>query len=142
MPKTKVLIGDVVQIPLPDGRYAYGRVLRDASLGVYRATAAAPSKPPTGTNYLFVVGVYEDVLASGKWPVVDHAPFQHPKEEWPPAYSVKDPITGRMSLYHKGQMRPASEDECRGLEPATVWDAHHIVERILRSPELQDDADR
>ncbi|MFC8597339.1 Imm26 family immunity protein [Isoptericola sp. NPDC057191] len=28
--------GTVIQIALPDGRYAYGRVLRDASVAFYR----------------------------------------------------------------------------------------------------------
>jgi hypothetical protein len=36
MPRPKV--GDIVEINLPDGQYAYGRVLRDASIGIYRGT--------------------------------------------------------------------------------------------------------
>ena len=132
MAKAKVAVGDIVQIPLPSGGHAYGRVLRDASIGVYRTTSAAPDEPPADSDYMFVVGVYEDVFASGKWPVVGHADFGNPEDEWPPPYCVKDKITGRMSRYHKGQLWPASEDECRGLEPAAVWDAHHVVERILK----------
>ncbi len=133
MPKVKVEVGDVVQIPLPDGRYAYGRVLRDASIGVYRVTTTEEGKPPRGDDYMFVVGVFEKVLTSGEWPVVGHAEFRDTEEEWPPPYCVKDKITGRMSIYHKRQMRPAGEDECREMEPAAVWDAHHVVDRILKS---------
>ena len=82
---------------------------------------------------MFTVGIYKDVLASGKWPVVGHADPNNPEDDWPPAYCVRDKITGRTSLYQKGVMRPASEEECKGLETAAVWDAHHIVERILSS---------
>jgi len=28
-------VGDIFQIPLPDGRFAYGKVFRDASVGIY-----------------------------------------------------------------------------------------------------------
>jgi hypothetical protein len=133
MPNLKVAVGDILRIPLPDGRYAFGRVLRDASVGIYRETTAASGTPPSATDYMFVVGVYDDVLASGRWPVVGHADFSNPEDEWPPPYCITDKITGRMSLYHKGQTRPASEAECRGREPAAVWDAHHIVERILKA---------
>jgi hypothetical protein len=58
-------VGDVIQLTLPSGRYAYGRVLRDASVAFYSETTPEPGAPPVGSrSYQFVVGVYEDVLTS------------------------------------------------------------------------------
>jgi hypothetical protein len=29
-------------------------------------------------------------------------------------------------------MRPASEEEVRGLEPVAAWDLPHVVDRLMR----------
>ena len=61
--------GSVIQLPLPDGRFAYGRVYRDAAVCFYRYATRLPSEPPIGLrNFAFCVGVYDDVVAS--WEVV------------------------------------------------------------------------
>jgi hypothetical protein len=57
-------IGDVLQFDLPDGTYAYGRVLRDACVAFYRRRSTEPGMPPLGDrDFEFTVGVYEDVVA-------------------------------------------------------------------------------
>lgn len=64
-------VGSVVQIALPDGRFAYGRVLRDGAVAFYRRTSERPGEPPIGDrDYQFVVGVYNDTLRSDELPVV------------------------------------------------------------------------
>jgi hypothetical protein len=61
--------GDVFQISLPDGRYAYGRVYRDASVGIYRQITDEPDSPPVGSrDFMFNVGMYKDVLITGEAP--------------------------------------------------------------------------
>lgn len=45
MSRTGLRVGDVVQIPLPDGCYAYDRVLRDASVAFHRSTSQKPGPP-------------------------------------------------------------------------------------------------
>jgi hypothetical protein len=74
-------------------------------------------------------GVYKDVV--DRLPIVGHDPSGHPEEDWPPPGVVRDPITKQARLYHKGAMRPASEDEVRGLEPVAAWDLHHVVNRLM-----------
>jgi hypothetical protein len=44
---------------------------------------------------------------------------------------IRDPITGELSLYHKGAMRAATAGECDGLEQAAVWEAGALVSRIM-----------
>lgn len=95
MNRHKPQVGDVIQLTLPSGRYAYGRVLRDASVAFYRETTAQPGMPPIGSrNYQFVVGVYDDVLTSEDVSVVGHDPRQGPEDDWPPPNSISDPISG------------------------------------------------
>ncbi len=124
-------VGDIFQIPLPNGRFAYGKVFRDASVGIYQKIFDSPAELPIKSPFAFIVGLYDDVLKSGMWPIVGHEPFESKESEWPPPHFVEDIISGEYSIYHKGEMRPSSEDECRGLERAAVWDAHHVIDRIM-----------
>lgn len=130
--KIKPTPGDVFQISLPDGRYAYGRVYRDASVGVYRTVSDEPLLPPIGSrDFLFHVGMYEDVLTRGMCPIVGHDQFGDGEDAWPPPYCIIDVITGEHSLYHKGEIKPASKAECDGLEKAAVWELSEIISRIV-----------
>jgi hypothetical protein len=124
-------VGDIFQIPLPDGRFAYGKVFRDASVGVYQKIFDSPTELPIEAPFAFIVGLYNDILKSGVWPIVGHEPFASEEDEWPPPNYVKDIISGEYSIYHKGEMRPSTAEECRGLEEAAVWDAHHVIDRIM-----------
>jgi hypothetical protein len=135
MSRRKARVGDVIQVTLPTGRYAYGRVLQDASVAFYSRTTAEPGLPPVGSrDYQFVVGVYDDVLGSEGAPVVGHDPSQGPEDDWPPPNSVRDPISGAMRIYHHGHMRTATPGEAEGLEPAAVWDIHHLIDRLMGIP--------
>lgn len=111
------------RLTIPDGRYAYGRVYDDASVGIYRVVTDEPGQPPIGSrDFLFNVGMYEDILSLGKCPIIAHDPFDVGEDTWPPPNCIVDPITGEHSIYHRGEIRPASEAECRGMEKAAVWD--------------------
>jgi hypothetical protein len=132
MSRRKPQVGDVIQLTLPSGRYAYGRVLRDASVAFYSETTAEPGLPPLGSrDYQFVVGVYDDVLTSAGVAVVGHDPSQAPEDDWPPPNSIRDPISGAMRIYHHGHMRAVTPGESEGLEPAAVWDFHHLIDRLM-----------
>ena len=134
--KSRPKPGAVVQMNLPDGRYAYGRVYDDGAIGIYRETSGLPGKPPIGSrDFQFIVGVYDDVLTSGKCPVVGEDPFGEGEESWPPPHAIIDPITGSCSIYHHGTIRPVLPEECEGLEVTAVWDLQHIIERILNGNE-------
>ena len=124
-------VGDVAEIPLPDGRFAYGRIYRDASIGIYHEVSEKPGQPPIGSReFLFTVGVYTDVLDD--WRIVGRDPFKSADSEWPPPMVVKDVITGIPKIYHKGEIKDATSEECKGLEEASVWDSHHIIDRIVK----------
>lgn len=133
MVRIKVQSGDVFQIPLPDGRFAYGRVYNDASIGVYSNVTESPFQPPLGSRiFLFIVGLYSDILENGSWKIIGRDPFGPNESPWPPPYFVRDVITGNYQIYHAGSLRPAEPREIKGLEEAAVYDSDHVVKRIMR----------
>jgi hypothetical protein len=131
--KKRIKLGDVHAIVLPNQKFAFGRVFWDASIGIYKHIGDNIDDLPTTEEYQFVVGVYADVLKSGNWPVVDNRPFSNNDEKWPPPNCVKDKISGGYSIYYRGEFRKASKEECEGLETAAVWEAEHIIDRIMGS---------
>jgi hypothetical protein len=135
---TKARVGSVFEIPLPDGRFAYGRVYKDATVAIYHRLSDTSNNPPIGErNFLFFVGMYERILRKGEWKVVGLDPFELEEDAWPPANSITDPIDGSCEIYHKGVTTPASQEACRNLEPAAVWDSNHIIDRILHGDKSQ-----
>lgn len=126
-------MGDVFQISLPNGNYAYGRVFEDATVGVYNHITTAPNVPPIGLrDYMFLVGMYRHVLTRGECPIIGQDRFDVPEDAWPPPNFIRDQINGGYSLYYKGEITPGTKGQCEGLEEAAVWDLPHIVERIMK----------
>ena len=124
-------IGDVYAIPLPNKKYAFGRVFNDAGFGVYEHIGESIEDAPKSENYQFIVGVYDHALKSGEWTVVENRPFDDEDATYPPPMCIIDSISGEYSIYHKGEIRNATKSECEGLEIAAVWDANHITDRIM-----------
>jgi hypothetical protein len=82
-------VGDVFQIGLLNGKYAYGRVYKDASVGVYREITDSPNLPPIGSrDFLFNVGMYKDILSSDEFPIVGFNPFKDGESAWPPPIAL------------------------------------------------------
>lgn len=99
--RIKPQVGDIFEIRLPDDRFAYWKVFRDASIGIYEKIFSSPTEPPINSSFAFIVGLYSDILRSGIWPIVSREPFRSVEEEWPPPACIKDPISGTYSIYHK-----------------------------------------
>ena len=124
-------IGDVYAIPLPSGKFAFGRTFADGDIGIYEHIGNNLTDLPSKENYQFIVGVYEDVLKSGNWLFVENRPFASEEDAWPPPAFICDSLSGEFSLYHKGVITPSTKKQCWGLERAAVWDAEHVVDRIM-----------
>lgn len=133
MKKQRITLGDIVAIPLPDGRFAFGREF-ESGLGVYDHIGLSISDVPKGLRrFLFIVGVARTDLSSGQWPKIGKD-TDLPKDAigWNLGY-IKDAMNGAFSIYdhESGQSRAASEAECRGLEQIASWGAGHVVDRIV-----------
>ena len=140
--RRRIKLGDVYAIPLPNGKYAFGRRFKDAGIGIYKHIGQSIKDTPKTEDYQFIVGVYDSVLKSEHWTVVDNRPFESEDDAFPPPQCVIDQVYGKYSVYHKGIMRKATKAECEGMEIAAVWDEHHIIDRIMgkdkwhRDPQL------
>lgn len=63
MRRRRPSVGTVLEFPLPNGQFVYGRCLRDGAVAFYRTRSTQPGHPPIGErDYEFVVGVYDDVV--------------------------------------------------------------------------------
>ncbi|WP_340029293.1 Imm26 family immunity protein [Paenibacillus sp. FSL H7-0940] len=129
--RKRIKLGDIYAIPLPNGKFAFGRRLKDTSIAIYNLISDSIEEIPQEEEYQFIVGVYDDVLKSGDWRVVENRPFPDEEEAWPPPACIIDKISGEYLTYHMGEIRPSKSEECEGLEIAAVWEAHHIVDRIM-----------
>jgi hypothetical protein len=123
--------GTIIQIELPNGRYAYARLYEDATVAVYRETSDAKGAPPRARDFRFFAGVADRVFASSKVRVVGSDPFDAEEDPWPPPMRIRDPISGEFRIYHRGQTRVSSADETRGLERAAVWELDGLIERLI-----------
>jgi hypothetical protein len=113
--RKRIKIGDVYAIPLPNGKYAFGRKFKDAGIGIYKYIGESIEDIPKDEEYQFIVGVYEYVLKSGDWTVVEYRPFKSDDEAFPPPSCIIDSISGEYSIYHNGEIRSATKSECEGL---------------------------
>jgi hypothetical protein len=131
-PRKRPKLGDVFQISLPDGGYAYGRVYEELGVGIYRQMSSEPANPPLGSrDFLFKVPMYRAVLTRGEVEIVANDPFLPGEDLHLPPKAIHDPISGDWRIYHRGKIRRATAAECVGLEREAVWDLPHIIDRIL-----------
>ncbi|KEZ48578.1 Imm26 family immunity protein [Metabacillus indicus] len=131
--KRRVKVGNVHAIPLPNNKYAFGKVYKDGCIGIYKQIGNSIDDVPKDEEFNFIVGVYQDILKSGKWPLVAFKEFPSEDAAWPPKMCVIDTISNTYSIYFKGEFYPATHEECKNLELAAAWDEEHIIDRILGS---------
>jgi hypothetical protein len=134
MSHRKPQAGEVVQFALPDGRFAYGRVLNGGSVAFYRDTTEAPGNPPIGSrDFQFIVGVDRGTITSDDVPIVGQDPAKSKHDDWAPNGSIQDPITGKRSLYDSrtGKITPSTPNQTQDLEPVASWAHHHIIDRLM-----------
>ena len=127
----RVKLGNIYEIPLPNGFNAYGRLYEDSTLGIYKEQCKDISQLSLDGDYAFFVAVYLHTMRDGEWKVAGYKPFAEGEDEWPPTRFIKTAIEGHYSLYIKGEIIPATKEECKGLEAAAVWDRNHVVDRLM-----------
>jgi hypothetical protein len=128
----KAKIGDIVEIALSNGMMGYCRVLKNPLMGFY-AVQSDSSLSPTDIliqPIAFKIWVMNSVISSGRWKLIGNAPLE-PELEGSPWFFKQDSISKAISVYREGVERPATKEECAGLECAAVWSAEHVEERLV-----------
>ena len=126
-------VGTYLSIPLSDGSFGYGRVLSDPYLAFYDYRTAAPELDldviaaravlfslavrKKGLEHWLALGV-QALTGAVAAPVVQFM------------QSLADP-RDCVIFASAGVERPATPEECIGLERAAVWEAAHIEQRLL-----------
>lgn len=131
-------VGDIIKIDLLNGQHAYAHVTTDPCIifydGRFQSNADITVEQIPFLPILFTLFVSNYAIKDGIWPVIAHAELEESLLRQPYMFK-KDPISGRFYIYHAdfedtNYERPATFEECVGLECAAVWDPNHVVDRI------------
>jgi hypothetical protein len=130
--KRRQLVGSVVRIDLGDGFHSYARALEEGLFAFYdsRTQEDLLLDEIVSRPVLFIVPVMGYAVSRGHWTVIGSAPLD-PALLNPPPRFMQDALNLKaFSLYEKGKIRPATMEECIGLECEAVWDPSHVEDRI------------
>ncbi len=125
--------GAILKIPLDDVWFIYGQMLphENCEIAVYDSRTKVDINPNDIIRYpvLFRVAVHKSVYNNGKWIKTGKASI--PKDLSQPRETyIEDVISDKFSIYKLGDIRPASKEECIGLDCCAVWEANHVEDRI------------
>ncbi len=126
--------GSIVKIDLGDGYHSYARIL-EAGLAFYDIRTKediTDMKRIIQKPILFITEVYNHAITKGRWPKVGKVPLEDTLKKVPLKF-IQDPIKPEeISIYdpNTGNIRPATREECEGLERAAVWEPEHIEDRL------------
>ena len=125
--------GTFLRIPLTDGSFGYGRELSDPYTAFYDYRTAEPSSDLDEIEskpVLFTQAVR--LFADDGWEELGNRKLQG--EVAKPVVSFVQDLADfrKCTIYDSdGVEKQATPEECVGLERASVWDARHIVQRLL-----------
>jgi Immunity protein 26 len=124
--------GDIVEIDLGDGSHTYARVLEEALFAFYdgRFNEELAQEEVVNLPTLFQVPVMNKAVKSGRWRIVGNVPLDSTLLDPAPRF-IQDALKkDRLQIYHRGRIRPATKEECTGLEREAVWDPTHVEDRL------------
>jgi len=129
--KQRRVIGAVLKVPLDGRSHAYAWTLPEVDFAFFdlRAGSDVAIGEIIRLPIAFRVGVHNSAWARGRWLRVGKS--EPPAEVLAPIPTfIQDPFNGRFSIYLLGDIRPATREECIGLERASVWDPEYVEERL------------
>lgn len=126
----RIRVGNLYGIPLPNGKFAFGRLMRDSRIAIFSHIGISINDLPKIENYQFIVGIYKSDINKDLI-YIENIPFESEELEWPPPSYIYDQIGGSYEIYHKGIIKPSSKEQCIGLECTAVWHTNHIIDRIM-----------
>jgi len=125
-------IGSIVKIPLENGFWTYARILEvkcafyDAKTNQDLDIEEIIQKP-----ILFFATVYDSAITKGFWEKIGKKlPLEDHLLDLPPVYTQNILNPTKFTIHHKKISRPATQEECLGLESSTVWTYNGIEKRL------------
>lgn len=121
--KQKYKIGQIVAIPLPDGKFAYGKVFNNFAVGVFEFLSENITYSLDSiikNNFLFYSAVTDRAITSGIFTVIGEQPFFSVDSAWAPPMAAgifpEDHSIGMLHITHKGKYLPASPSQAAGMD--------------------------
>lgn len=120
--KQKYKVGQIVAIPLPDKRFAYGKVFNDLDVGVYDflSDEIETIKRVVKNKFLFYSVVTDRAIKSGAFIVIGEQPFSDEESAWAPAMAAgifpEDQTVGVLHIAHKGEFLGAAPEQAAGKD--------------------------
>jgi Immunity protein 26 len=126
-------IGLFLRIPLEDGSFAYARNVAEPYTAFYNYRTREPSDDLDvieAQPILFATAVRTSTMKG--WAKLGKRPLTGDAAK-PVVSFHQDLFDYRKCVIYDtdGMERTATPEECEGLEPSSVWDAHHIESRLL-----------
>jgi hypothetical protein len=125
--------GTFLRLPLPDGRFAYGRTLEPPFDAFYDYTTEDPDSDldRIGSKaILFKVAVRHDRRSA--WVTIGRRPLDERLLQPAVYFSQALGDFRRCTIFDTaGNSRSAEPHECVGLEQSTVWEPQGIERRLL-----------
>ena len=128
--KQRIKVGDVIEIPLPNGKNAYARRFNNGKWGFYLGYYQSYKELADDSPYAFFSTVFLTLESDGIWRKVGHRPFLDESADAPASVYI-DGITGDGRLLVDNRLVSCPYEDCKNLEPAVVWDRVSIIRRLL-----------
>lgn len=120
----RLQIGDVYSVALPDGKFAFGRVMRENAVQFFGYTDNKGIELATDNMKIsFTVYVYPSSFKDDRMQYVENVPFGDIDDSWAPLTYSYDPVFGKYSTYFRGKMIPVRKRRAKGLSqrPPGNW---------------------
>lgn len=126
--------GAVLRVDLDGAYHTYARMLARFPMIVFYdlrvATAVEDARAIVARPVLFVLAVNGRAYDKGRWPRIGHVPLDLVSCPIPPQF-MQDIGTDKCEIVDETfNSRPATPEECVGLERVAVWGPEHVEERI------------
>src|SRR5262245_40371599 len=131
MVRQRFMIGAIVRVPLDDRWHVYAWMLPEVDFAFFdlRADSEIAIEEIVAYPIAFRVSVHKSAWSTGRWLRVGKA--EPPPDVLAPVPEfIEDPLTGRFSIYLNGKIRPATREECVGLNRCAVWEPEHVEDRL------------
>ncbi len=123
--------GDVFQVELGDGRYAFGIVAAGDEHAFFDFCALTIPRVDevVATKVAFRIWGPADAISSGRWKVLGNIPLSGSLAE-PGSYRNQPVGSNQLYLYRGGSRTPATVEDVKDLEATAWWNAEHVEQRL------------
>ena len=127
----KFQYGDIYEIPLPNGKNAYGRLYKMSILGVYEGMYDSVYEIPKEENYKFFCGVTTILLKDKELKIVGNREFENEEDAWPPPFCAINIIDNSCCIYYKEKFIKCDKKECHNLQVITFLNKEELINKLM-----------